>query len=77
MVEDTDKALILGLVTNSNFVLYLLWDLGVHLTRWLPKFAEKVQKNAQTEFYKKLARLTETFVQKDFDTQQSYPIGTG
>ncbi len=57
--------------------------LCVHLTRWLPEFAEKVQKNAQAEFYKKLARLTEIFVQKDLDacvsldTQQSYPIGEG
>jgi TorA maturation chaperone TorD len=42
--------------------------LYVHLARWLPEFAEKVQKNAQTEFYKKLARLTEIFVQKDLDT---------
>jgi TorA maturation chaperone TorD len=38
-----------------------------HLTRWLPEFAKKVQKNAQAEFYKKLARLTEIFVQKDLD----------
>ena len=42
--------------------------LYVHLARWLPEFAGKVQKNAQTEFYKKLARLTEIFVQKDLDT---------
>lgn len=47
--------------------------LSVHLTRWLPGFAEKVQKNAQAEFYKKLVRLTEIFVQKDLDTQSSYP----
>ncbi len=39
-----------------------------HLTRWLPEFAEKVQENAQTEFYKKLAELTEIFVQKDLET---------
>ena len=45
--------------------------LYVHLARWLPKFAEKVQKNAQTEFYKKLARLTEIFVQKDLDAYAS------
>jgi len=39
-----------------------------HLARWVPVFAENVQKYAQTEFYKKLARLTEIFVQKDLDT---------
>jgi len=52
-----------------------------HLTRWLPEFAKNVQENAQTEFYKELARLTEVFVQKDLDAcvsldaQQSYPAG--
>ncbi|MHC4530446.1 MAG: TorD/DmsD family molecular chaperone [Planctomycetota bacterium] len=57
--------------------------LRVHLARWLPEFAEKVQKNSQTKFYQKLARLTEIFVQKDLDayvsldTQQSDPIGEG
>ena len=57
--------------------------LCVHLARWLPEFAEKVQKNSQTKFYQKLARLTEIFVQKDLDayvsldTQQSDPIGEG
>ncbi len=48
-----------------------------HLARWLPKFAENVQKNSQTKFYRKLARLTDIFVQRDlddclsFDTQQT------
>jgi TorA maturation chaperone TorD len=42
--------------------------LSVHLAKWLPEFAENVQKNAQTEFYKKLAELTRIFVQKDFHT---------
>ena len=39
-----------------------------HLARWVPEFAENVQKYAQTEFYKKLAQLTEMFVLKDSDT---------
>jgi TorA maturation chaperone TorD len=38
-----------------------------HLARWVPKFTENIQKYAQTEFYKKLAQLTEIFVQKDLD----------
>ena len=41
--------------------------LSSHLVRWLSEFADNVQKTAQTEFYKKLARLTEMFVYKDFD----------
>jgi TorA maturation chaperone TorD len=41
--------------------------LQAHLGRWLPAFAKNVQKNAQTEFYRDLARLTETFVQEDVE----------
>jgi TorA maturation chaperone TorD len=41
--------------------------LQTHLGRWLPAFTENVQKNAQTEFYRDLARLTDTFVQKDME----------
>ncbi len=42
--------------------------LSSHLARWLPGFTKNVQKYAQTEFYKELARLTGTFVRKDLDT---------
>ncbi|MHC4153190.1 MAG: TorD/DmsD family molecular chaperone [Planctomycetota bacterium] len=54
-----------------------------HLARWIPEFAKNVQKYAQTEFFKKLAQLTEMFVQKDlntcasFDTRRPHPIGEG
>ncbi len=52
-----------------------------HLAKWLPQFTENIQKHAQTEFYRKLAGLTDIFLQKDldacalFDTRQPYPIG--
>jgi TorA maturation chaperone TorD len=52
-----------------------------HLARWLPEFTENVQKHAQTEFYRKLAGLTDIFLLKDldacalFDTRKPYPIG--
>jgi TorA maturation chaperone TorD len=39
--------------------------LQTHLARWLPKFAENVQQNSQTEFYKQLSQLTNNFVQKE------------
>ncbi len=42
--------------------------LQAHLGRWLQRFVEKVQKNARTEFYRRLAGLTETFVQNDMKT---------
>lgn len=45
-----------------------------HLARWLPEFTEDVQKNAQTEFYKKLAGLTEMFVRKDAETLAHYGV---
>ena len=46
--------------------------LNSHLAKWLPKFAEKVQNNSQTEFYKKLAGLTDIFVRKDLDGSLSF-----
>jgi TorA maturation chaperone TorD len=39
--------------------------LQTHLARWLPKFTENVQKNAQTAFYRDLARITAIFVRED------------
>ncbi len=42
--------------------------LQAHLGRWLPEFVEKVQKNARTEFYSRLAGLTAAFVQNDMNT---------
>jgi TorA maturation chaperone TorD len=56
--------------------------LNSHLARWVLEFTENVQKNARTEFYKKLAQLTEMFVQKDldacalFETRQPDSIGS-
>jgi TorA maturation chaperone TorD len=55
--------------------------LDSHLARWLPEFLENVQKNAQTEFYRRLALLTKMFVEMDLNActllyiQQPDPIG--
>ncbi len=46
--------------------------LQVHLARWLPQFVKNVQENAQTEFYKKLAQLTETFIIKELNDSSLY-----
>jgi TorA maturation chaperone TorD len=48
--------------------------LSSHLARWLPPFAKNVQENAQTTFYKKLAQLTEIFVQRDLETYALFEI---
>jgi TorA maturation chaperone TorD len=39
--------------------------LETHLGSWMSEFADGVEANAQTEFYKNLARITKTFVKKD------------
>ncbi len=39
--------------------------LDTHLGIWVSEFADNVEINAQTEFYKNLARLTKSFVKKD------------
>ncbi|MEF8937074.1 MAG: molecular chaperone TorD family protein [Halovenus sp.] len=39
--------------------------LGTHLGRWLPEFADRVEENAETEFYRLLAREAATFVSAD------------
>ena len=39
--------------------------LQTHLARWLPEFAENVQKNAKAGFYSQLSLLTNSFVQND------------
>jgi len=39
--------------------------LQVHLAKWLPRFAEKVQENGQIDFYKTLAQVTDRFVRAD------------
>ncbi len=39
--------------------------LETHLGIWVSEFADNVAANAQTEFYKNLARLTKSFVKED------------
>ncbi len=48
--------------------------LQAHLGGWLPEFVEKVQKNARTEFYSRLAGLTEAFVQNDMKTLAEHAV---
>ena len=39
--------------------------LNIHLGCWIEEFTEKLEKNAQTEFYRKLAQLTRDFIIHD------------
>ena len=41
--------------------------LEAHLGAWVFEFADNVESNAQTEFYKDLARLTRSFVKEDME----------
>lgn len=48
--------------------------LNSHLVRWLPELTDNVQKNAQTEFYKKLTKLTKLFIEKELDNFDSLEV---
>lgn len=39
--------------------------LGTHLGMWMSRFAEDIEKNAKTEFYRNLARIAKSFIEKD------------
>lgn len=41
--------------------------LSTHLSRWLPGLVKNIQEYAQTNFYRRLATLTDIFVRKDLD----------
>lgn len=45
--------------------------LADHLTAWLPKFVEAIEKNANTNFYKLIAKALLVFVNQDFRDLQS------
>lgn len=36
-----------------------------HLTKWVPEFAHNVQLHAQTDFYKNIVQMTNTFIDTD------------
>jgi TorA maturation chaperone TorD len=39
--------------------------LSLHIGNWVSEFADRVERNAETQFYKQLARTTKVFVSKD------------
>ena len=41
--------------------------LSKHLGAWVFEFADSIEKEAETEFYKNLARATKTFIEQNFD----------
>ena len=43
-----------------------------HLGTWIPEFAGKVEANAQTEFYKNIARITEYCIDNDVNNWTVY-----
>ncbi len=52
-------------VTAASYLKKQKVFLETHLGEWVSEFANNVEANAQTEFYKNLARLTKSFVKKD------------
>jgi TorA maturation chaperone TorD len=49
----------------ANYLKKQMSFLQDHLGRWVPEFAGNVEANAQTQFYKNLARLTRSFIKED------------
>jgi TorA maturation chaperone TorD len=41
--------------------------LGLHLGTWIAEFTDKIQQEAQTEFYKTLGRITKQFINADLE----------
>lgn len=37
----------------------------IHLGQWVSEFADRVKKRAETEFYRNLANVTDSFIQRD------------
>lgn len=50
---------------ENYYLIKQLSFLETHIGRWIPEFTDKVIANAQTEFYKNLARTTKVFIEKD------------
>lgn len=69
-------------IRNSDFgsaVSYLKKQkafLETHLGIWVSEFADNVETNAQTKFYKNLAQLTKSFVKKDLKSLSDNSIFT-
>jgi TorA maturation chaperone TorD len=48
--------------------------LSEHLGAWVFEFADSTEKEAETEFYKNLARATKVFVRQDLDYLSDLPL---
>ncbi len=61
-------------IKNSDFEVAIRYlekqqvFLETHLGAWVSEFANNVEANAQTSFYKNLARLTKSFVEEDLES---------
>jgi TorA maturation chaperone TorD len=44
---------------ESNFI-------GKHLSRWVPRFCEKISQEAESSFYREMAVLTDSFIQGEY-----------
>lgn len=63
-VESVEKSELDGVKEHLNRQMGFLEN---HLGAWVSEFAERVEDNAETEFYKNLARCTQIFVEKDLE----------
>jgi TorA maturation chaperone TorD len=65
-----------NLETTLDFLKLQSAFLQDHLGAWIAAFAFNVEENAETDFYKNLARVTKLFVQKDMAQLLSETIPT-
>lgn len=63
-VESVEKSGLDGVTDHLNRQMGFLEN---HLGAWVSEFAERVADNAETEFYKNLARCIKIFVEKDLE----------
>jgi TorA maturation chaperone TorD len=60
--------------TAANYLKKQKAFLETHLGIWVSDFADKVEANAETTFYRNLARLTDLFVKEDLMTLSQTPV---
>lgn len=54
-----------------TYLQYQIKFLKEHLSRWLPDLTKNIEKNAETDFYKFVARITKQFVANDLKEVRS------
>lgn len=60
IIAEDNSAVLSCLVEQKNFI-------EQHLLNWVPRFCNDIEKYAETDFYKGIAKVTEAFIKMDID----------